>query len=118
MSDIVAEYNSLAKARGVKAIKKFRTLAVGNSRLKSLKEKPVTKSAVTKSTVKKTRSSLNPDATIVIVDEINTSKGETRRRWDALISAKTKTVGHFVEHIGKAGDIKWWIDRGKIKLKE
>jgi hypothetical protein len=67
-------------------------------------------------TTKRRRRSLDPDATIVIVDKENTSKGKCGARFDELIRRRPKTVGSFVATIGSVADLRWWESRGRIKL--
>lgn len=139
---LTAAYNVLAGRTGVvMPVKKFKNLEIARARVAKImaqvpdadevlmkaSSEPVKKEATTEARprlkVKKekekkvsSRQAIDPDAAITIINEENTSRGETKRRWDSLVRSTSKTVGNYVSRIGTIGDLKWWRDKGKIKI--
>ena len=120
--ELVQEFNALAAQAGLKLVKKFKTLAVGQARLEKLKKEMAKgQNAGTKTVLAKRRKgSLDRDAEIVVLRGL-TSKIRTKaqKRFVELEKLEKKTVKDYLKNVtgSGTGDIGWWIARGLIKLK-
>ena len=126
--ELVKAYNDLATSKGVKTVKKFKTLAVGIKRLQSLKNSTdaggIKKASPKKSSnkasgVKKGR--FDGSETISILDKDAYNEGKKTdcgERFKKMVQSKPKTIQEFLDkRMGSIGDLKWWRDKGFIEVK-
>jgi hypothetical protein len=122
--ELVQEFNALASQIGWKPVKKFRTLAAGQSRLDKAKKElariqrdlPTAKETKTK---RAKGNSIDHDAKIVILKGLTQKPWTgTQRRFVELEKLEKKTVKDYLESVTGSGigDIRWWIEGGLIKL--
>jgi hypothetical protein len=114
---IVAVYNSIAATLHKPLVKKFRTLALAKARLELITKEKNAKDTVP---VKTKKRDFDDDAIIEVID-LNHKKRETKayQRLKTISSLKDLTIKKFYEdRLGSTSDLKWWIERGKIKIKK
>lgn len=114
---LASAYNALAKARNLKPVKKFRTIADGVKRCEALAAKPLTGK---NGNAKKGRTvgGFKPEAQIEVLVAENPRRGVVAKRFDLYKTAST--VEEYATQVGDRGlagrDLKWDVERKYIKV--